>query len=135
MRQYEVTFILASQLTEEDAEAIALSMQKTVEKKGASLAKVEKWGKRRLAFSVKKNREGYYYLFVINGAGDAINELERKFKQTDEVIRFLTVRTDIEHKAVEKRIKQRQAEEARRAAKRDTASSSESSTNARAAAE
>jgi small subunit ribosomal protein S6 len=129
MRLYEVLFILSPQMAEEDAEAAALSLQKTVEKKGATVVNVEKWGKRRLAYAVKKQREGYYYLFIVNGDAAAINELERKFKQTDEVMRFLTVRTDLEQKAVAKRIKQRQAEEQKRASRREGSAESGSGTH------
>ncbi|MBI2839799.1 MAG: 30S ribosomal protein S6 [Acidobacteria bacterium] len=117
MRKYEVIFIVAPHLQEEEADALAQSLQKTLEKKGAALEKMEKWGKRRLAYAVAKQREGYYFLFVVDGAADAINELERKFKQTDDVIRFMTVRTDLELKAVAKRIAMRQREEAKKAAK------------------
>jgi len=124
MSQYEVIFILSPQLSEEDADAATLSLQKVVEKKGGVLAKVEKWGRRALAYSIKKHKEGYYVLFVIEGSGEAITELERKFKQTDEVLRYLTVRTDLEQKALAKRLKRREAEEARKAARRHTSTES-----------
>ncbi|MEW6367995.1 MAG: 30S ribosomal protein S6 [Acidobacteriota bacterium] len=121
MRQYEVVFILAPHLSEEEADAMALAMQRTAEKKGATFTKVDKWGKRRLAYNIEKQREGYYFLFAIDTNPDAINELERKFKQTDEVIRFMTVRTDLEQKALAKRLSLRQRDEAKKAEKRGTA--------------
>lgn len=117
MRRYEVVFIVAPQLQDDEAEAIALAMRKTVERKGATVEKVDKWGKHRLAYRVQKHREGHYFLFEITGAAEAVNELERKFKQTDEVIRFMTVRTDLEQKALAKRIAMRQRLEAKKAAK------------------
>lgn len=118
MRTYEVLFIVVPQLSEEEAEAVAVAMQKTVEKKGSTVDKMEKWGKRRLAYSLKKQREGYYFIFNITGDHAAINELERKLKQTDQVLRFMTVRTDLEQKAYAKRLAVRREAEQKKAGRR-----------------
>jgi small subunit ribosomal protein S6 len=59
-------------------------------------------GKRRLAYTVRKFREGIYILLTIEGAGTVIHELERRLRVTEQVIKFLTVRVDEEHKRLEK---------------------------------
>jgi small subunit ribosomal protein S6 len=59
-------------------------------------------GKRRLAYMVRKFREGIYILMTIEGAGTVIHELERRLRVTEQVIKFLTVRIDEDQKRLEK---------------------------------
>jgi small subunit ribosomal protein S6 len=59
-------------------------------------------GKRRLAYTVRKFREGIYILMTIEGAGTVIHELERRLRVTEQVIKFLTVRVDEEQKRLDK---------------------------------
>jgi small subunit ribosomal protein S6 len=59
-------------------------------------------GKRRLAYSVRRFHEGVYVLMVIEGGGAVIHELERRLRVTEQVIKFLTVRVDEEHKRLDK---------------------------------
>jgi small subunit ribosomal protein S6 len=66
-------------------------------------------GKRRLAYTVRKFREGVYILMTIEGAGMVIHELERRLRVTEPVIKFLTVRIDEEQKRLEKIKKLRDA--------------------------
>jgi len=94
VRVYENVFILTPTLSEEEVDRVVEQMQKVVEGKSAQVDKVEKWGKRSLAYKIKKHTEGYFVLFTISGGGEAIAELERKLKVTDTVLRFLTVRVD-----------------------------------------
>lgn len=94
MRVYENVFILTPTLSEEEVDRVVEQMQKVVEGKSAQVEKVEKWGKRSLAYKIKKHAEGHFVLFTISGGGEAVAELERKLKVTDTVLRFLTVRVD-----------------------------------------
>jgi small subunit ribosomal protein S6 len=59
-------------------------------------------GKRRLAYVVRKFREGIYVLMTIEGEGSVVHELERRLRVTEQVIKFITVRVDEEHKRLEK---------------------------------
>ena len=66
-------------------------------------------GKRRLAYMVRKFREGVYILMTIEGAGSVVHELERRLRVTEPVIKFLTVRIDEEQKRLDKIKKLREA--------------------------
>ena len=76
---------------------------------GGAVDKVDKWGKRRLAYRVKKYREGYYVLlqFSTEKAAEIVKELERRLRVSDTVVKFLTVRIDEELKRLEKLKKKR----------------------------
>ena len=76
--------------------------------------KVEKMGKRRLAYEVDRHREGYYVLFVITANGDIVKECERRLRVMDAVIKYITVRTDDEVRRLDKMKSYRQKRAARR---------------------
>ena len=61
---------------------------------GGKVQKAEKWGRRRLAYEVKRCREGMYLLFTIECDPPTVREFERRLKVTDQVVKFLTVRVD-----------------------------------------
>ena len=115
MRQYETGFILSPSLSEEETEGFIRQMGEVIVQKKGRMVKQDVWGKRRLAYSIKKAREGTYVFFLYEGAGDVSQELERRFKQTDSVIRFLTVKKDGKENVRRKR-KGRAAEAAAAAA-------------------
>ena len=94
MRQYETVFLIAPSLSEEEIEAIIDDMADVVSNlKGKMMAK-EEWGKRKLAYPIKKFEEAYYVLFHYQGKPDIPNELERRFKQSEAIIRYLTVKKE-----------------------------------------
>jgi small subunit ribosomal protein S6 len=101
-RAYEVMFIVRPDVTEEELDKLVSTLQKHVAGSGASVKNVEKMGKRRLAYDVKKFQEGQYVLFTLNSDGKAIHELERRLRVTEPVIKFITVRTDEEQQRLEK---------------------------------
>jgi small subunit ribosomal protein S6 len=102
-RTYEVLFIADPNLGEPEVDALTAQVQGFVEHAGGKLQKVEKWGKKRLAYDVKRHREGSYVLVVAEGSGGLIKEVERRLKVTDGIIRFLTVRVDEELRKAERR--------------------------------
>ncbi|HXK58806.1 MAG TPA: 30S ribosomal protein S6 [Acidobacteriota bacterium] len=117
MRRYEVVFVLAPTLTDDEVEQAIESFTKTARDKGAEVISVDKWGKRRLAFRVGKHTDGYYVVLTLEEpSGAAVAELERRFKVSDSVIRFLSVRTDLDLKRAEKFKKEREARRAKRPA-------------------
>ena len=106
MRRYEVVYVLAPTLTEEEVEQYAETYSQAAREHGAEVINVDKWEKRKLAFRVKKYWEGYYTILTIEEeAADAVTELERRFKVNDAVIRFLTVRIDEDLKRAAKFLK------------------------------
>jgi len=102
MRKYELIFIVRTDVAEEDVEKLLTQMQGVVTAGGGKIEKAEKMGRRRLAYRVRRQREGIYVLLVFEGSGDIVKELERRLKVADPVIKFLTVRTDEELKRAEK---------------------------------
>src|ERR1051326_3540171 len=102
MRKYEIIFILQSDTPEDAVERLISQMEGVVTTAGGKIEKVDRMGRRRLAYHVGRHREGLYVLFVLEGSGDTVREFERRLRVTDYVIKFLTVRTDEELKRTEK---------------------------------
>ena len=116
MRNYEVMFILKPDLPEEESDRIVAQMESVVTSTGGSLGKVEKMGRRRLAYALGKYHDGYYVLFIMESEASTLQELERRLKVADAVLRHLTVRVDEEKKRLEKL----QVARAKRVSKRKT---------------
>jgi small subunit ribosomal protein S6 len=93
-RVYEILFIADPSLSEADADALTAQIQGFAEKEGGRAQKVEKWGKKRLAYPIKKHREAYYVLLTIEGPASLVHEVERRIRVTDGVLKFITVRVD-----------------------------------------
>jgi small subunit ribosomal protein S6 len=94
LRNYEVVFISAPNTAEGDLNKITTQLEHVVTEKGGKLTKIDNWGRRKLAYRIKKFDEGIYTLLHIEGTGQEISEVERRLRVTDFVIRHLTVRTD-----------------------------------------
>jgi len=110
-------FVLAPTLTEDEVDTLTEGFVKTAKDKGAEVVAVDKWGKRRLAFRVGKHHEAYYVVVTLEEeSATAVTEMERRFKVTDAVIRFLTVRTDLDLKRAEKFRERREAKRKKRPA-------------------
>ena len=116
-RIYEVVFIADPNLGEPEVDTLTAQVQGYIEKEGGRIQRVEKWGKKRLAYVVGRHREGYYVLLVVEGAGSVVKEVERRIHVLDGIIRFLTVRVDEELRKAERRKGQRAVEEAKRKAR------------------
>jgi small subunit ribosomal protein S6 len=113
-RVYEILFIADPNLGEPEVDALAAQVQGYVEKDGGKIQKLEKWGKKRLAYVVGRHREGYYVLLVVEGQGGLVKEVERRLKVTDGIVRFLTVRVDEELRKAERRKARRALSEEKR---------------------
>jgi small subunit ribosomal protein S6 len=114
LRQYETGFVLSPALSEEETTQLVQQMAEIVAQKKGHMVRQDVWGKRRLAFPIKRFQEGLYVFFTYDGPGDIAAELERRFKQTDAVIRFMTVVKD--PRDLVRRKKKRRAEDAAAAA-------------------
>ncbi len=93
-RVYEILFIADPNLGEPEVDSLTATVQGYVEKEGGRIQKVEKWGKKRLAYSVKRQRDGSYVLLVAEGKPDLVHEVERRLRVTDGILKFITVRVD-----------------------------------------
>ena len=114
MRNYEIMFIVNPNAAEEEIDKINTQLESIITSGGGKVEKIEKMGKRRLAYEVDRHREGYYVLFVTTANGDIIKECERRLRVMDAVIKYITVRTDEEGRKLEKIKRYRQKRAARR---------------------
>lgn len=122
-RLYDLIFICRPDTPETEIDKLIATLQHAVEEKQAKVEKVEKWGTRRLAYRVKKLREGFYVYMVLRSShGELFKELERRLRVTDSVVKYLTVRLDEEIKRQEKLSKRREKRNARRPRKPAAAS-------------
>jgi small subunit ribosomal protein S6 len=114
-RQYDVIFICRPDTPEADVDKIVSTLEHAAVQKGDKIEKVEKWGRKRMAYRVHKLREGFYvYLVVRSSHGEVVKELERRLKVSDPVIKYLTVRVDEELKREQKFKRHRERRAARR---------------------
>ena len=116
-RVYELLFIADPNLGEPEVDALTAQVQGFVEKESGKIQKVEKWGKKRLAYGVGRHREGSYVLIVAEGGNALVKEVERRLRVTDGVIKFLTVRVDEELRKAEASKARRAVTEAKRRAR------------------
>lgn len=93
MNKYESVIIINPSVEEEGMKALIQKFTDLIDKDG-KVEKVEELGKKRLAYEVKKNKEGYYVVFYFEANPQAIAELERNYRITDEVIKFIVVRAE-----------------------------------------
>jgi len=108
-RTYELMFIVRPDMPEEDQDKLISTLESVVTTSGGQTKNVEKMGKRRLAYVVRRFHEGIYILLTVEGSGGLIHELERRLRVTEPVIKFLTVRIDEEQKRLDKIKKIREA--------------------------
>src|SRR5216110_896407 len=114
MPNYEIMFIVNPNTTDEDIDKINGQIETVITSGGGKIEKIEKMGKRRLAYDIDKQREGFYVLFVMSANGDIIKECERRLRVMDAVIKYMTVRTDDEVRRTDKLKAFRQKRAARR---------------------
>jgi small subunit ribosomal protein S6 len=114
-RLYDLIFICRPDTPEADIDKVIATLEHTAAEKGANIEKTEKWGRRRMAYRVRRLREGFYvYMVVRSSHGEVVKELERRLKVADPVMKYLTVRLDEELKRQEKLKRHRERRAARR---------------------
>ena len=94
MKLYETAFLIVPNLSEEETEQFIQQMSEVVTKKKGKMVNINKWGKRKLAYQIQKFEDAFYVFFLYEGSPDIPSELERRFKQDENVIRYLTVKKD-----------------------------------------
>ena len=101
-RLYEVMFIVRPDVVDEDVDKLIAGFTTSVTNGGGSVKNVDKMGKRKLAYIVRKFTDGNYILMTIEGGGAVVLELERRLRVSEPVIKFITVRMDEEEKRLAK---------------------------------
>ncbi|HEV2689200.1 MAG TPA: 30S ribosomal protein S6 [Bryobacteraceae bacterium] len=107
-RTYELMFIVRPDMVDEDLNKLISTLGSSVTSAGGTV-KSEIWGKRRLAYTVRKFNDGIFVVLTIEGTGAMVHEVERRLRVTEPVIKFITVRTDEELKRLDKIKKLRDA--------------------------
>ena len=101
-RSYELMFIVRPDMTEEDQDKLVGNLESQVGAAGGTVKSVERMGKRRLAYLVRRFQDGIYVLMTLEGDGAMVKEVERRLRVTEPVIKFITVRVDEEQKRMAK---------------------------------
>ena len=97
-RTYELMFIVRPDMTEEDQDKLISTLETAVTSSGGQVKNMEKMGKRRLAYMVRRFHDGLFLLLTFEGSGGLVHELERRLRVNEPVIKFLSVRIDEEQK-------------------------------------
>ena len=101
-RTYELMFIVRPDMPEEEQDKLISNLETQVGTAGGTVKSVERMGKRRLAYVVRKFQDGIYVLMNLEGEGGMVKEVERRLRVTEPVIKFITVRVDEEQKRLAK---------------------------------
>jgi small subunit ribosomal protein S6 len=91
LRRYETILIAHVDLSEDELSSLIIRCGAIITDQKGILVKVERWGKRRLAYMIKKQAKGFYILIDYAGESAAVNELERNLKINDKILKFMTV--------------------------------------------
>ena len=91
MRRYETILIAHADLSEDEITKLVARYAAIVKGQKGILVKVERWGKRKLAYLIRKQARGFYILLDYAGVSAAVNELERNLKIDDKILKFMTI--------------------------------------------
>ena len=94
MSLYEHVFIARPDISPAQVETLVEELTAFLDTQGAKVAKTEYWGLRNLSYPINKQRKGHYSLINIDGPADAIHELERAHRISDDIMRYMTVKVD-----------------------------------------
>ena len=91
MRTYESVIVIDSLLKSEEIDAIVEKVERIIKNNGGEILEVDRWGKKRLAYEIKKRQYGYYVDFIFKSPGNLVYILEREYNLDENILRFLTV--------------------------------------------
>ena len=114
MKPYETMFIIAPTLGPDAYDRLVKTFEGIITDNGGSMINTTKWGLRTLAYEIQKFKEGIYTIFEYEAPGDLIQELERRLRLNDSILKYLTVKTERKQKLVNKGAAKRNAQEARK---------------------
>jgi len=102
VRTYEVIYILDPALADDGVESSAQAAKEVLTREAAEVLEIQKWGKKRLAYEIKKRREGHYVYFRVQAEPKAMAELERYLKIAEPVLNYLIHRVEERREAAPK---------------------------------
>jgi len=91
---YETIFIVKTSVSDDEMAALVAKVRGVIEKHNGEVLKVENWGKKKLAYEVRKEKKGTYVFIRFGGGGSLVSELEHQYRVEDAIIKFLTVKCD-----------------------------------------
>lgn len=94
MKKYEIMYIINPTVLEEGREALIAEVNALLESNGATIAKTEKWGERKLAYPIEKKKSGFYVLTTFEIDGVKLVEVEAKLNIMESVMRYIVVKLD-----------------------------------------
>ena len=94
MTKYEVAVVVSAQITDEERAAVVEQVKAYIARRGGNVTEVEDWGKRRLAYEIAKQSEGYYYFVKVDAEPTMSVELEKDLRIMENVLRYLIVREE-----------------------------------------
>jgi len=94
MRPYELMYVLKPDMEEEPTAALVDRISGIITGQGGTIDNVDKWGKRKLAYEIKDQRDGYYVVVKFQGGPKVAGELDRVLKISDDVLRHMIIRED-----------------------------------------
>ncbi len=96
MLQYETVFIADPTHADEEIDELIKGYEQVVTSAGGKVLKVEKWGKRRLAYAIRHHEEGIYVLMTLECPASLVKELDRRFRMNERIVRHMAVRVESE---------------------------------------
>ena len=95
MYDYELALIIRPEVEEEGQQALIERLSEILTSDGGQVTDVESWGRRRLAYPIRKTQEGFYYFVQGQFSASVLPELERTIKLNEDILRHMVVRTDV----------------------------------------
>ncbi len=94
MNKYELALVVSAKLDNDARAAVVERAKGYISRHDGVVGETEEWGKRKLAYEIQKETEAYYYFIQFEGESDCPNELEKRMRIMDNVLRYLVVRKD-----------------------------------------
>jgi small subunit ribosomal protein S6 len=95
LRGYELILIVDPEITEDEVNTVTNKVTETITQIQGRVVKVEKWGKRKLAYKIKKSPKGHYVIIYFMASPQALKELERTLRYNEKVIRYQLILTGV----------------------------------------
>jgi len=94
MAYYESVFIARQDISPQQVEALTEQFSNIIQENGGTVANTEYWGLKNLAYRIKKYRKGHYVLMNLDAPSDAVKEMERNIRLSEDIVRLLTIKVD-----------------------------------------
>ncbi len=94
MNKYEMALVVSAKLDDEARAAVVEKAKESITRAGGTIGEIEEWGKKRLAYEIRKENDGFYYFIPFEAESSAPAEIESRARIMDNVLRYLIVRQD-----------------------------------------